>query len=50
MEAFTVLFDITAISIVVAAIKSGMDPSFAPSLIVKFTASTSANPDTSQRK
>lgn len=46
MDAFTVLLDITAIRIVVAATKSGIEPSFAHSDIVKFTASTSANPET----
>lgn len=43
IEALTVLLDITAIRIVVAATKIGIDPSFAHSDIVKFTASTSAN-------
>ncbi len=50
MDAFTVLFDMTAIRIVVEAIKSGIDHSFAHSVIAKFTASTSAKPDMSQRK
>ena len=50
IDAFTVLFDITAMRIVVAAIVRGIDPSFAHSDIVKFTASTSANPETSPRK
>lgn len=50
MEAFTVLFDMTARRIVVEAINRGIDQSFAPSLIAKFTASTSAKPDISQRK
>ena len=43
MDAFTVLFDITARRIVVAAMSVGIDPSFAHSLMAKFTASTSAN-------
>jgi hypothetical protein len=40
----------TAMRIVVAAMKSGIEPSFAHSVIAKFTASTSANPETNPRK
>jgi hypothetical protein len=40
----------TARSIVVDAMKSGIDPSFAHCVIAKFTASTSAKPDISPRK
>jgi hypothetical protein len=50
MSAFTVLFDMTAMRMVVAAMRAGIDPSFAHSDIVKFTASTSANQEISPRK
>jgi hypothetical protein len=50
IDAFTVLFDMTAMRMVVAAMRAGIDPSFAHSDIVKFTASTSANQEISPRK
>jgi hypothetical protein len=40
----------TAMRMVVAAMRAGIDPSFAHSDIVKFTASTSANQEISPRK
>lgn len=43
IDAFTVLFDITAMSIVVAAINAGISPIFAPSATVRLIASTSAS-------